>query len=312
MNSPGPISKRLTPAAWDALLEALAVFYWYKPDFERLLRSELSESPELLAPLVFSQSKRQVATALVTRMRRQEAKYQGVAIDLLVRLSEFDPEFPRLTHLDDGADKVATARAALAEVVKVISAYSEQAKARERVREESAREAADRELRRSHDEMLTRLRDEFTRLYALEDHQARGHQFEILLNELFALVDLQPRAAYNLASEQIDGAFTFQTDDYLLEARWWKEPLQPRELNDFKAKIEGKAKNVLGLMVAVNGFTAGAIEKHSHGTALILMDGTDLFAVLDGRIGLDEVLERKRRYAAETGCPMLPVRDMLG
>jgi hypothetical protein len=42
------------------------------------------------------------------------------------------------------------------------------------------------------------------------------------------------------------------------------------------------------------------------------MDGTDLFTARDGRISLIEVLERKRRNAAEAGSPMLHVGEMLG
>jgi len=55
-------------------------------------------------------------------------------------------------------------------------------------------------------------------------------------------------------------------------------------------------------------FTDGAVEKHSQPqTPLILMDGTDLFHILEGRVALDEVLERKRRHAAETGVVMYRV-----
>ena len=305
-------SKRLSPAAWDALLEALAVFYWFRSDFEMFVRSELAATSELLARLSFSESKRIVATELVKAMRKQEARYQDLAIDLLVRLSQFDRSFPKLARLEDGALKVAAAQAALDEVQKVVAVHSKQAEAREQVRVEAARDAEARDLRRTHDELLRALKERFTEMWSMTDHQARGRQFEGLLNELFALVDLQPRASYSLECEQIDGAFTFQTDDYLLEARWWDSPLQPKELNDFTMKIQAKAKNVLGLMIAVGGFTQGAIKKHSHGTSLILLDGTDLFAVLDGRISFAEMLERKRRHAAETGSPMLSVSEMMG
>ena len=70
-------------------------------------------------------------------------------------------------------------------------------------------------------------------------------------------------------------------------------------------KVNSKARNTLGLYVSISGFTAGAIAKHSHGqTPLILMDGADLVPILEGHIELTEVLERKRRHAAETGNPM--------
>lgn len=105
-----------------------------------------------------------------------------------------------------------------------------------------------------------------------------------------------------LITSRLTVRFTFRTDDQLLEARWWKENIQPKELNDFKAKVDGEARNTLGLRIAVSGFTPGAIEEHSSAQSpLILIDGVDLMPVLEGRISLDEVLERKRRHAAETG-----------
>jgi hypothetical protein len=56
----------------------------------------------------------------------------------------------------------------------------------------------------------------------------------------------------------------------------------------------------------------GAIEAHSMvGSPIILMDGSDLMAVLEGRIDLLELLLRKRRHAAETGNAFLPIHQIL-
>jgi len=293
-------------------LEALAVFYWYRTDFELFVKSELAASPELLAPLSFSQPKRVVATALVTAMRKQEARYQELAVDLLVRLSQFDRSFPKMARLDDGALKVTAAQAALDEVQKVVAAHSEQAAARERAREEAARDAEAHALRRSHDQVLRSLKERFTEMWSMSDAQARGRQFEGLLNDLFALVDLHPRASYSLESEQIDGAFTFQTDDYLLEARWWAEPLQPKETQRLQGEDRGQGQECPRPDGGRQWIHPWGDRETLPRPPLVLMDGTDLYAVLDGRISFAEMLERKRRHAAETGCPMLSVSEMMG
>ena len=149
-------------------------------------------------------------------------------------------------------------------------------------------------------------------MFSGDDPQARGRQFETLIERLFSLHDLAPKAAYSLEHEQIDGAFTFRTDDYLLEAKWWTAPIDPKEINHFRSKVESKAANTLGLCISISGFTPGAIAKHSDRSPLLLMDGTDFHAILENRISLTEVLERKRRHAAETGQPMYPVASMLG
>ena len=230
-------------------------------------------------------------------------------IATLVALSEFDPEFSHLAELSDGADRVAKAQAAYEAVCAVTEQYSELAASRESTRreaEERAARAADRQL---HDSRLTELKDQFlTMERSFDNPQDRGRAFEVFLNGLFELWDLEPRASYSIEHEQIDGAFTFRTDDYILEARWRAKPLQPKDLNDFRTKVDGKARNTLGLCISIAGFTDGAIEMHSRSrTPLVLMDGIDLMPILEGRIELTEVLKRKRRHAAETGNPMYRV-----
>jgi hypothetical protein len=307
---PPPSAKKLSEPAWDALIDALATFQWFKKPFETLVRSRFADAPEILNRLNFNEPKRRVAGDLVAALRMHEVKYQAIVIDALVALAEVDPAFPHLARLEDGEAKVGLAQEALLRIRSVTERYSALAEERERVRAEYEQRAASAATRRSHDAIRRDLHDRFLRMFSATNPQQRGREFESFLNELFDLWDLSPRAAYSLEHEQIDGAFTFRTDDYLLEARWWKEALGPKELNDFKAKVDSKARNTLGLCVAVSGFTAGAISNHSRGqTPLILMDGIDLMPILEGRVGLDEVLELKRRHAAETGGPMFRATD---
>ena len=133
---------------------------------------------------------------------------------------------------------------------------------------------------------------------------------ETLLNDLFSLYDLNPRRSFSLADEQIDGAFTFSTDDYIVEAKWEKTAAARQDVDVLDAKVRRRGKNTLGLFVAIAGFSPHAVRAHSGcGTGLVFMDGTDLFNVLDERIRLDELLESKRRHTAETGNPYLPASE---
>ena len=303
------LSQRLREPAWQALSEALSTYYWYKADFRTFLRARLVEVPEILAVVDFNASKRIATGQLVTALRLNERRYQSLVIDTLVALSEFDPEFPHLARLSDGADHVARAKAAYEAVRSVTEQYSELAALRESTRREAEERAARAAERQLHDSRLNELREQFLILHGSSgEPQKRGLAFEKFLNSLFELWDLEPRAAYSIDHEQIDGAFTFRTDDYILEAKWCAESLQPKHLNDFRVKVDGKARNTLGLYISISGFTDGAIAMHSRAqTPLILMDGTDLMPILEGHIDLTEVLKRKRRHAAETGSPMYRV-----
>ena len=301
-------SKKLSEQAWLALAHALTTYHWYKREFETLVRGLFNEAPEILAAVNFGETKRIATDQLVRALRCHEHRYQHVVIDALAALGGFDSEFSHLAGVNDGHVRIAKAKAAHSAVQSVIE-HSELAASRKAVQREAAARAARESNRRLHESQLSHLHEQFVRMQqSSDDPHRRGKWFEGFLNRLFELWDLNPRASYSIKHEQVDGAFTFRTDDYILEARWWADRLEPKHLNDFKAKVDGKARNTLGLCVSVSGFTDGAIEKHSGArTPLILMDGLDLMPILAGYIDLTEVLGLKRRHAAETGTPMCRV-----
>ena len=71
-------------------------------------------------------------------------------------------------------------------------------------------------------------------------------------------------------------------------------------------------ENTLGLFLSINGYSEDAIKAHSAGRKMmILMDGSDLMAVLEERIDLLHLLLRKRRHAAQTGDIYLPLHKIL-
>ena len=55
----------------------------------------------------------------------------------------------------------------------------------------------------------------------------------------------------------------------------------------------------MGLLITVDGLTPEAISPEFK--SIIIMDGLDLIAILDGRISLPDLLYKKRRKANETG-----------
>lgn len=61
--------------------------------------------------------------------------------------------------------------------------------------------------------------------------------------------------AYKLPLEQIDGSFTFDTDDYIIEARWRAAPADRGDGDIFASKVCRKGKNAVGLFISVNSFT---------------------------------------------------------
>ncbi|WP_245886845.1 restriction endonuclease [Umezawaea tangerina] len=306
-------AKKIDPNAYNALADALSVIYWNKPPWARYLRGLLKDNLELLTGLDLTgpTTKRENSGELVERLMANESKYQGVAISLMLRVASMD-SFPNLNAQEDSADLISKAKDAVAELRKWTKRHQEIAEANERAVAAMAKAAAEASRSRAFTESLSALKDEFLGMHkGTGTPQQRGIELEKFLNALFGLFDLEPRAAYSLANEQIDGAFSFDTDDYILEARWWKKAIGRGHLDVFASKIRRKGKNALGLYASISGFTQDALDTYEDGTPFITIDGMDIMAVLDGRVRLDDLLKRKKRHANETGNCYFPVAEML-
>ena len=65
--------------------------------------------------------------------------------------------------------------------------------------------------------------------------------------------------------------------------------------------------------MSINRYSPDAVSLHSVAqTVMILMDGSDLMAVLEGRIDLGALLLQKRRHAAQMGEMFLPIHGVFG
>jgi hypothetical protein len=208
-----------------------------------------------------------------------------------------------LLRWQDGQRLKRDAEASLRHLRLLVEQHDEKFKAEH---EEQQRRRAEAESARTHQafhQKLSGLRDRFLAFHNAADSQARGYQFQTLLYELFNLFDLQPREPFRLRGEEIDGAFVLDGDDFLLEARWRREPAVLSDLRDLDGTVGSNLDNTLGLFISVNGFSDDAIQRYREGNRprVICMDGADLMLVLEGRVDLAELLRRKRSVAAQRG-----------
>ncbi|MCL4534923.1 MAG: restriction endonuclease [Chloroflexi bacterium] len=179
--------------------------------------------------------------------------------------------------------------------------------------DEGARDAAETSAAKA---VSAALPDMHARFYALyEDHnrQSAGLALEGLLNDLFRLFDLEPRPPFRVTGEQIDGSFELDHEIYLVEAKWVREQISESDLLVFRGKIEGKSAFTRGVFVSIHGFTQQAQEAITRGKQpnFFLVDGFDLLTVLQGRVGLPEMLRLKLRRLTEEGRVFVTMADLL-
>lgn len=305
--------KRISTEAYQALRAALPAVTWYKSSFESMLKDALREHQELIVPLNFNETKREVSNQLINTLIAHEHRYQNVIIHLMLDVAGFTrfPDIERIKDSGDREQRLGEARTAVAYLKSVTAQYSKEAREREVLKSELAAKAERNALARQFTGGLAELLDDFRKIEAIEGKQERGYAFETFLNKMFHLHDMQPRISYTVGSEQIDGSFTFNTDDYILEARWRKKPADRGDADIFKSKVLTKGKNALGLFVSMAGFTETFKDRLSEGTPFITMDGFDLSMILEGRVKLEEALHAKRRHANDTGSCFLSVAAMM-
>lgn len=136
------------------------------------------------------------------------------------------------------------------------------------------------------------------------DSQRRGYQFEMFLNDWFAAYDLNPRRAFKIQGEQIDGSFELERHVYLVEARWRQQMVTQADLAVLDSRVSGHSSLGRGLFITAGTFSPDALGAHARlrPSACIGMDGQDIFLTLEHALPLPAVIRFKIRRLVEEGA----------
>jgi hypothetical protein len=248
-----------------------------------------------------SNLKAESISQLIDRMVAKPDMFFEDLMLLLQETSNFN-DFSHLNKWDDPEKKIQKAKDSVQKLRLQTKGYFDiinELKDAEKRREANAEKIR---MSMAFTEKLEALKSKFLVIASNENHQQRGFDLEKLLNELFILFDLDPKSSFKIIGEQIDGAFTFDSQDYLMEAKWQKVQICASDLYEFGGKISGKLKNTLGLFISLEGFSNDCLKvNNSTLMCMFLMDGFDLMSVLEGRIKLNDMIYIKRRHASQTG-----------
>ena len=302
--------KKIAASAINALKEALSSVYWYKSDLRSFLLATIS-NVNLLSHINWEDYKINICGNLINYMQLHEETYQ---IDLLRLITEVVKiqDYSHLLKLDGGEKKAQQAKNAIKALKDLSNTFLQQQESYEKI--ESIRRQKYEELLKNQEFLnkLNEIKQVYFSLISSDDPINRGFKLEKVVKDLFVLFDLDPKASFRIVGEQIDGAFTFEKTDYLFEAKWTKELISIEDLDAFSGKLSRKLENTLGLFLSINGFSEDGIKAHRTGRKLmILMDGSDLMAVLEGRIDLVELLYRKKRWASQSGNIYLRIHEVI-
>ncbi|HGP9935380.1 TPA: restriction endonuclease [Streptococcus pneumoniae] len=166
------------------------------------------------------------------------------------------------------------------------------------------------QLRQQQLQKIEELKTEYYSLFSSENPQKRGYRLEKIVANLFKNSDIDYHESYrnDTNTQQLDGYFSFEGFDYLVEIKWEKDPINSSKIASLKQKVDTKLTSTRGLFISVNGFRDEVIQDFSNRDSKILfMDGQELSYILENRISLYEALKVKIIGASKTGNPNVSI-----
>lgn len=141
-----------------------------------------------------------------------------------------------------------------------------------------------------------------------KNKRIRGYALEKLLYSVLHYENMEPNASYVGKGEQIDGAFFYGTNPFLLEAKWHKEPKEASQIYSFKGKVDGKFHITSGVFISMSGYSEDCVDALRYGKTqnIILFDGSDMDTIFRGQITFEAVLRAKLKIACQKGEIYVP------
>lgn len=244
--------QRFSPDAVVALQDALAVVYFYKNDLRKFLQA-CGVDAGLIAQIDWDQYKRLIVSDLLdTLVGRGDGGLP--ALTKLCRDVASMESFAHLARLEDGDIKVREAEQAVSNLKRLVRTNRMVDEADAQKKHKTRRDAEIRETN-AFRRRLGEIQSLFAQVSSNTDNpQQRGRDLETVMRDLFDLFDLDPRASFSLRGEQIDGAFTLDSTDFIFEAKWEKDSIARDDLDVFAAKVARRLDNTLGLFLSMNSF----------------------------------------------------------
>jgi restriction system protein len=160
------------------------------------------------------------------------------------------------------------------------------------------------------------IRRDLAALFAEANPQRRGKKLEGVLNRLFAAESVLVREAFTLSDpsgqgifEQIDGVIQFDNHLYLVEMKWWLEPIGPGEVAQHMVRVHSRGQS-RGIFISASGFTPAAIEMCRQSLAhspFVLCELQELVLRLEQEKPVLQMLQQKVVAAFVDREPLLKV-----
>jgi restriction system protein len=183
---------------------------------------------------------------------------------------------------------------------------------KERQQRQKTHEAKIAKIQRRNDERAAIRKDLFA-LFAETNPQKRGKALEGILNRLFKVEEILIHEAFTLRGhegegivEQIDGVIEMDGHVYLVEMKWWSEPLGVGDVSSHIVRLFGRG-DARGIFISSSGYTEPAVttcKDALHQKVVVLCKLEEIVQLLDSEASLCALLKDKVHAAIVEKNPL--------
>jgi restriction system protein len=208
------------------------------------------------------------------------------------------------------------------QVVNVKDSFTRMREEREREqRERCAEQAAKLRQDQQRRDMFASVKSDLFALFSEQNPHRRGKNLEGVLNRLFDASGILVRDAFTVTGaegegivEQVDGVVEIDGEMYLVEMKWWNEPLGVETVSQHLVRVfnRGQAR---GIFISASGYTEPAVKtcrESLHSMVVVLCNLQEIVMLLEQEKGMKAFLKAKIRAAIAHKNPFYePLSDIL-
>jgi len=248
-------------------------------------------------------NKYEIVRTVLARVNSAGEKGLGVRREILKRVVEFE-DFSACWP-----DDQLKAKGLVAEIRRVVDVKDSFTRMKQAKEEEGKKHQAEHEARiqsiRKGQEEFDAIKKDFYSLFSMKDANKRGILLETVLNKLFKANGILIREAFRRSEEaigvveQIDGVIEIDGYLYLVEMKWWKDPLGKSEVAPHLVRIFNRG-HAGGILISASGFTEPAILDCKEALTqkiVVLCELQEFIHLLESRSNLKDFLKSKINIA---------------
>lgn len=251
-----------------------------------------------------SVSKYEIAQTIISRINEKgevTLRERREVLKRVVEFEDFSTCYPNDALVAEGL--VAKVRHA----INVKDSFTRMQMEEERHRiERTKKQDAEKEQKNLKQSEMENVRKDFFALFSEIDANRRGKMLEPILNRLFNISGILVSEGFTLNGEnkegiveQVDGVIQFEGNYYLVEMKWWKDPLGVPDVSQHMVRVYHRGQS-RGIFISSSGYTEPAISTCRDGlqnSVFILFELQELVLMLEKNESLADILREKIKAA---------------